>query len=229
MRKISISLATVAVALLPSLAQAQTAPPERFDTYNWKYTGRTSTPVKMYSSFPAKCRPALARAVATLNAAGSKFRLTHSQTTTSSNNLEQTNDSDLVVTYASGIDDPNDAADVLAVAPPVRSSASTASVYGPGYLVSDTDVKVDFNNIFYVSSTTDSAGDFFCPSAAGQPVETGKIDFETVVLHELGHDFGLSHFTLVPCVMYFQAPARGNSQRTFCPTELAEIRRLYGV
>lgn len=215
------------ITVLPTAAYAQTA--ERFDTYNWKYVDRTSTPVKMYTYFPDKCRPALARAVATINAVNSKFRMNHSATTTSPNNLESSNDSDLVVTYASGIDDPNDTNDTLAVAPPVRSPKSTASAYGPGYLVSDTDVKVDYANLFYVSSTTQSAGDFFCPSAGGQAVEAGKIDFETVVLHELLHDFGLTHFTASGCVMRAMAPARGSSQRTLCSSERLQVQNLYGT
>ena len=116
--------------------------------------------------------------------------------------------------------------------PPVRNSSSTASVYGPGYLVSDTDIKVDYANLFYVSSTTDSAGDFFCPAAANQPVESGKIDFETVILHELGHAYGLSHFSNSACVMY-AAVATNVFKRTLCPvgtspaSELTRIGNLY--
>lgn len=222
-----VSAALLTIAAFPTVTHAQTA--ERFDTYNWKYVDRTSTPVKIYTYFPDKCRPALARAVATINAVNSRFRLNHSATTTSSNNLESTNDSDLVVTYASGIDDPKDSNDTLAIAPPVPSPKSTALVYGPGYLVSDTDVKFDYANLFYVSSTTQSAGDFFCPSAAGQSVEAGKIDFETVALHELLHGFGLTHFTASGCVMLAVAPPRGSSQRTLCSSERLQVQNLYGT
>jgi Matrixin len=227
--KATLSSLAAATLMTSSMAHAQII----VDNSLWKYTGKTSTPVKMYVNFPSKCRPALARAVATLNAAATvKFKFTHSQTTTSTNNLETAKDSDLVVTYFSGIDPGTPGQDVLAIADPVRSSSSTSSVYGPGYLVSDTDIKVDYANLFYVTSTTNSAGDFFCPAAANQPVESGKLDFETVILHELGHAYGLSHFTNSACVMY-AAVTRGVAQRTFCPagttpaSELVRIGNLY--
>jgi hypothetical protein len=217
------ALALIAVsAFAATPVVAQTDP--NLNGSNWRYHNRLSVPAKMYSGFPDKCRAAMARAVQTYNAAGSKLVFTHSPTVTSSKNLENgQNDSDLTVSYGTTA-----GANIPAEAPPVRSSASTSASYGPGFRVSDADVVVNFNMLFYQTSTADSAGAFFCPSAAGQAVPTDKLDFETIVLHEMTHDAGLAHFGATNCVMYYAVSyGSAGQRRSYCPAEVSALRGLY--
>lgn len=216
----------LALATLSSPAAAQTVAEPNENSYNWKYHNRLSIPAKMYTYFPDKCRPAMARAVQTYNAAGSRLVLTHSPSVTSTRNLEGSqNDSDLTVSYGTTA-----SPTTPAQAPPIRSSASTRADFGPGFLVSDADVIVSFNLLFYNTSTTDSAGAFFCPTAAGQTVPADKLDFETIVLHEMTHDVGLAHFSSSSCVMFASINyGDGSKRRTYCPAELSVIRSLYGT
>jgi hypothetical protein len=219
--KLLLGLACTAAAVP---AAAQTDP--RMNSYNWKYDARLNVPVKMYQYFPDKCRPALARAVTTYNAAGSRLVFAHSPTTTTTLNLEGSqNNSDLIVSYGSTVNP-----DAAAEAPPVRSTRSTSTVYGPGFLVSDTDVIVNFNLLFYQPSDTNSAGAFFCPTAAGAATPADKLDFETTILHEITHGAGLAHFSSTACTMYYRGEwGTLGQKRSYCATERDQLRLLYGV
>lgn len=219
-RKLVLLVAVIAATPL----HAQTEP--NLNAYNWKYDSRLNVPVKMYQYFPDKCRPALARAVATYNAAGSKLVYSHTSTVTTTLNLEGSqNNSDLIVSYGTTANP-----DALAEAPPKYSSRSTSTSYGPGFLVTDTDVVVNSNQIFYQPSDTNSAGVFFCPATSGQSTPSSKFDFEAVILHEITHGAGLAHFSSTSCTMYFEA-AWGvpGQRRSYCTDERTVLRSLYGT
>lgn len=218
-----IKIATIIASLaISSVAAAQGLP--RNASY-WKYSTRTSTPVKMYQYMPTICRPALQRAVATYNAQRSRFTLTHSPSVVSTNNLEQTRDADLVVSYSMNLQN----AGALAEVPYTRDAQrSTSFSFGPNFFVTDTDVLFSFNRLFYGGSTADTYGDMFCPAQAGRPVPSNKLDFETAVLHELVHAAGLSHFDGTGCVMR-DVLNWGQASRSFCSQEATVIRNLYGT
>jgi hypothetical protein len=198
---------------------------------NWKYPSARQVPLKMYQYFPAICRPALQRAASTYTAERSRLQFVHNATVLSTNNLETSRDSDLVVTYSQTMG----TAGALAEARFTRDASSTSTTFGNGYVVSDTDVAVNFNLLFYNTGTVAEAqGEFYCPAAAGQPVPTGttattgKFDMETVLLHEITHAAGLSHYDPTNCVM-FDSVGRGEARRTYCSQESTYLRNLYGV
>ena len=235
------SIKTVGPLLLALTAAPLAAQSEpNVNAYNWKYDGRTSVPVKMYQYFPSQCRPALARAVTTINAIGSRFTFTHSPTVTTTQNLEGgQNNSDAIVSYGRMVN-----AGAVAEAPPIPSSRNTATSYGPSFLVSDADVVVNSNLIFYHPSDADSAGKYFCPAAANQPVPgtflsngapsaDAEIDFEALMLHELLHVAGLAHFSSSSCTMYNgDSPyTQSGARRTTCLAERNVLRStaMYGA
>lgn len=204
-------------------ASAQSDP--RLNSYNWKYDNRLSVPAKVYLYFPTKCFPAISRAFSTYNAARSRLVFTYSGGTTDQVGQGTSNNSDLIIATGA-LTDPT----ALAEAPPQRSSRSTSWSYGPGFLVSDVDIIFNANKMFYQPSSTNSVGDFFCPSASGQTTENGKADFETTLLHEITHANGLAHFSQYGCVMYApQFTGQTGQQRTYCSAERTLLQQQYGT
>ena len=235
MGKLSQFVLGAAVLLGATAAQAQTTPPPQlWNTSNWKYSGRSTIPVKMYQYVDSRCRPALARAVSTYSAQRSRLVFSHSSSTTTTYNLENGNNSDLIVSYfqTSAMDTPT----ALAETDYTKASGSS-NVFGPGFLVSDTDIRINFDYMMYGGDGgSSSVGRYYCPSTATTipPLPSNWVDskliydFETIMLHELTHAAGLSHWSDTNCAMRdgYQAHVQ---RRFYCTSEANFLKSLYGT
>ncbi len=174
------------------------------------YTRKVVT-VKQNSNFPTQCRDAVSRAVSTWNVQTSPFAYSYSKTSNTVS-LENGNDNDLTLDYSFSVGSPTLAE--------IRYGSATTAGHA------DADMIFNANMMFYGTASGSNVGDFFCPTASGQSVPATKTDLETVVLHELGHAFGLDHFTATSCTMYSNL-APGVSRRSPCSGEVTVFNGIY--
>jgi hypothetical protein len=94
------------------------------------------------------------------------------------------------------------------------------------------DADIDVNaDLIYWPATTDQvrAYDLHCDSTAQGAFTQWSADYQSALLHELGHFSGMEHrtdTTTGPCVMHEQAP-RGSFRRIFCSDEKTTFQSTY--
>ncbi|MCR2834662.1 matrixin family metalloprotease [Parerythrobacter lacustris] len=201
------TLSAIIAALAACASQTVAA-----QTIGQKYD-RTNVTVNQNSGLSTKCRPAIARAVATWNGQSSPFTYSYSTTATRSS-LENGDDNNLTFDYTS------DTTMGTALAQTRYDNAISGNRYR------DADIYINANRLFYTTSSGDNIGEYFCPSSAGQTTPSNRYDFETVVLHELGHAFGLAHFSSTSCTLYASL-APGQQKRVPCSTEVGVFNSIY--
>lgn len=94
----------------------------------------------------------------------------------------------------------------------------------------DADIEVNADLIYW-PATTDQVRyyDLHCDSAAQGAFTQWSADYQSALLHELGHFSGMEHRTDTstgPCVMHEQAP-RGSFRRIFCSDEKTTFQSTY--
>lgn len=123
---------------------------------------------------------------------------------------------------------------VINVEPVAFYSSDAAIMKGPSYThpttnafkeIYDADVQVREEYLYYSESATTGNG-LICTSATTIP--STKFDFQSVMLHELGHNLGFNHRTRPTyCVMY-EYGSRGRVARTPCSDERLALQTIYG-
>jgi predicted Zn-dependent protease len=176
-----------------------------------KYS-RKAVKVKSNTGFPTQCRPAILRAVQTWNSKNPRFQYSYATTNTAPS-IENGNDNDLQFDYSTSVTSANTIAET-------RYRNNTTAGY------SDADIVFNFNKMFYTAASGDSVGELYCPAAAGTAVPADKLDLESTSLHELGHAFGLDHFTGTTCTM-FATQSFGQNKRTPCAAEVTVFGSIY--
>lgn len=94
----------------------------------------------------------------------------------------------------------------------------------------DADIEVN-TDLLYWPATTDQprAYDLHCDAAAQGAMTQWSADYQSALLHELGHFIGFDHRTDTstgPCVMHEQQ-ARGTYRRAFCNDEKTTVQSAY--
>lgn len=97
----------------------------------------------------------------------------------------------------------------------------------------DADIFMNYDLLFWPGTTdTERAYDLFC-NGEYQAGSSTQMDYQTAILHELGHLVGFEHRTDAntgPCLMHSQLP-RGLSadrlRRSFCSDERAAYQAAY--
>jgi hypothetical protein len=94
----------------------------------------------------------------------------------------------------------------------------------------DADIEVNADLIYWPATTdTVRSYDLHCDAAAQGAMTQWNADYQSTLLHELGHFSGMEHRTDTasgPCVMH-QQQARGTYRRAFCNDEKATFQTTY--
>lgn len=94
----------------------------------------------------------------------------------------------------------------------------------------DADIEVNADLIFWPATTDQTrAYDLHCDSSAQGALTQWSADYQSALLHELGHFSGMEHrtdTTTGPCVMH-QQQARGTFRRIFCSDEKTTFQSTY--
>lgn len=178
----------------------------------------TSRPVIIYSGLPAACDDPVGRAANTWNAAGANFVFTGAGITWSQNAYNDGTGINIISAVLDGY-----GASV--------TTATTIYSMASATIIADSDVKVN-NDLIYYPQTTDTKKpyDFWCNDIIQGPIWS-MADYESTILHELGHTVGFGHRTdgtTGPCVMA-ASMARGTLKRSLCTDEAQKLRAVYGV
>lgn len=209
------SLASAIMAL--SLFQAQIAAAQVNPPSTAKYN-MTSRPVIIYSGLPASCDDPVGRAAATWNNAGANFVFTDAGIRWSQSAYNDGTGINIISAVLDGY-----GANV--------TTASTIYTMASSTIIADSDVKVN-NDLIYYPQTTDTKKpyDFLCNEIIQGSIGS-MADYESTILHELGHAVGFGHRTdgtTGPCVMA-AAQARGTMKRALCADEAQKLRTVYGT
>jgi len=218
-----------AVALACCLAasaaplHAQTNPPM---SYKYDVTTRD---VKLHTQLPIMCDQPTRGAADTLNAAGANIMLTNVASIFGSEWISDSNREDQYINI------------LPATIDGYGSSVTTARTYTyneePWWYESygtiiDSNIYVNDALIYYTQRTDDAPRqyDLWCSSTYQGSI--GQMaDYQSVLLHELGHALGFGHRTdgtQGPCVMAEYLP-RGTLKRTLCTDEVQKLRSAYGT
>ena len=210
--RLLIAGASLSACAVAQAAQAQTNPPAT-TKYNM-----TSRPVIIYSGLPAACDDPVGRAASTWNAAGANFVFTDAGVRWSQSAYNDGTGINIISAVLDGY-----GANV--------TTATTIYSMASATIIADSDVKVN-NDLIYYPQTTDVKRpyDFWCNEIIQGPIGS-MADYESTILHELGHAVGFGHRTdgtTGPCVMA-AAMARGTLKRSLCTDEAQKLRSVYGV
>ena len=170
--------------------------------------GPWATPTQTYKinmDLPATCDDPTHRAATTWTNAGSRFAYTFGSFTYDKPTL--TDDSQITV-YADRM--------------PVADYAAVAYVGRPtGRTITDADLAVNENFMFYTNK-------FYCGTST---TVSGQIDYETLILHEMGHTLGLGddqNSANAWCATFFSVP-EGRVVRSLCTAEKNAVIQMYGL
>lgn len=195
-------LALASVASLPIHATAQSV------SVKW---ATTSKPVWLNADMPTGCDRPLQRAVTTWNNAASRFQYQFDPAyNITSTRWTESNDPN--VTIEDGTTSTSTA----------LMSTSRRTV---GSQITDADVIVKADYLWYYND--ESGGRFYCPPTASS-TPSGSYDYESSMVHELGHALGFDHGGATTCIMY-PTLGTGVSRRSPCSAETTAIRNAYGA
>jgi hypothetical protein len=118
----------------------------------------------------------------------------------------------------------------------VSLATTLKSVSGPGTFwesygtIHDADIEVNADLIYWPYTTdTTRAYDLHCSATEQGAMTQWSADYQSALLHELGHFTGMEHRTDTAtgaCVMH-QQQARGTYRRAFCADEKATFQSAY--
>ncbi len=80
-------------------------------------------------------------------------------------------------------------------------------------------------NILFYNGSYYSAGGYNC---AASNATADQVDYESVMVHELGHAWGRGHSNDYTCVVTYSL-YRGETRRNPCADERTQLRSTYGV
>jgi hypothetical protein len=209
---------TLALAALLSTvpAQAQVA----FTPEPWAVT---SKPVLINYSLPAGCDGPTTAAANTLNSVGARFQITGSGQYYTDVYINPQGDSD-----KANINIQDDYG--LASSVPMRKIHY--SEYVGRWVRADADIFVNGNMLYYFDpGEVQESTDFYCAATLPSGGLGSMTDYQTAMLHEMGHVVGFEHRTdssTGPCVMAAYV-ARGTVKRALCDDEKRKFVAVYGA
>lgn len=202
--KFSLAAAVIRFSLIATgAANAQVPAPYKLSS--------NTRPLWVHFDMPSGCDPYVTASVNAWNGAGSRFRYSYSQ----SNSL--TVDYDNLANSSR-----------TTIQPGATDAIMTTRIRSSGGTLIDSDVIASEARLFYgtTSSTRESGGQFHC--SVSLTVPSDKFDFQTSMIHELGHALGLDHTYNRACSMYLYQ-AFSEVRRTLCADEKTAIRGIYGT
>lgn len=131
--------------------------------------------------------------------------------------------SSLVVQRAAGDPEARTTVEIGATSSSTAAASTNVTYWEDGFRMLDADIA--FNSNFYYFQNGDSPR-MFC-SVNGSPVHYAKYDYQSLLIHEVGHSVGFREDYNNPlCAMYYTI-TYGVSRRTLCTGERNEFLRYY--
>lgn len=201
------------------LAFANTAPAFAGPIPQPYYFPNGSKGVKINNALPAACDANTKAAVDAINAAGRSFQLTGTSQNFTSTYYTAQDDPDFInIQDGSGLSSIMRTIIYGYASPPTPAQAIDATVY------------VNADRIYYDSETTAQANDLVCGSSITSSNIGQRIDWQSAMLHEMGHVKGMDHRTdgsTGPCVMTTYLNY-GQIKRSLCSDERGLLVGFYG-
>jgi hypothetical protein len=204
-------------------AAAQTNPPisEKYDV--------ATRDVKIHDSMPIFCDSPTVAAANTINAANANIRLTNTGNIFGPEWINDNYREDQYINIVPATMNGYGASATTATT--IRYSEAPYWAWETYGQILDSNIYVNHDLLYYGSGTdTQQTYDLFC-SESFQGTIGQKADYQSVMLHEMGHALGFRHRTdgtTGPCVMA-EYLARGTFKRAFCADETAKLREVYGT
>lgn len=206
-------LFALASALLtaPNVALAQQPPmPNKWDVYS-----RTIT---IDEKLPYMCDNPFIVARDTINQLDPNFQI-HSRFGTYSSGPES------VLSYQ-----PQGYGGTVPVATTLKQYSAATNFWESYGTLHDADIEVNADLIYWPATTDQMrAYDLHCDASVQGAMTQWSADYQSALLHELGHFSGMDHRTDTtsgPCVMH-QQQARGTYRRAFCNDEKTTFQSAY--